>query len=206
MANEFKFDGDMVVDIPIGFTVLCDMDGTLVDTDYANYLSYRRALMEETCGTHDFEFADERCDRNSLKKRFPSLTSSQLKRIANRKSEYFKEFLPETRLNAALAILIKNYRAKNTMVLVTCCREKRAVEVLKHHKLLELFSRLICLEDLSQSALSNKYEIAITLLEVRKEAVFVFDNDDGCIEAAVMAGVPKGNVCRVFLECIKSHE
>lgn len=39
-----------------GFIILCDMDGTLIDTDYANYLTYRRAIGEVTRGKHDVEF------------------------------------------------------------------------------------------------------------------------------------------------------
>ena len=199
MIGEFKFDDSAAIDIPIGFSVFCDMDGTLVDTDYANYLSYRRAVIEATCGTHDVDFTDDRLNRESLKKRFPSLTTSQLEIIAALKAEYFMDFVSETRLNTALAHLITKYRGKNTIVLVTRCREKRTVEVLKHHKLLECFSRLICWEDLPQCGSSNKYEIAIKLMEASQEALLVFENDNGCIEEAVMAGVPRSHIYRVFL-------
>ena len=58
MINELKLDDSTSIDIPLGFTVFCDMDGTLVDTDYVNYLSFRRALIEATCGMHDVEFTD----------------------------------------------------------------------------------------------------------------------------------------------------
>lgn len=119
MNSEFKFVDSAIIDIPPGFSVFCDMDGTLVDTDYSNYLSYRRAVIEVTHGTYDVDFTDERLNRENLKKRFPSLSTSQIEIIATLKAEYFMDFVSETRLNTALAYLITKYHGKNTIVLVT---------------------------------------------------------------------------------------
>ena len=197
MINKFKFNDSTAIDIPSGLTIFCDMDGTLVDTDYANFLSYRRALIEVTCGAHDVDFTGDRLDREVLKKRFPSLTS-KLDVIVALKAKYFMEFVAETRLNTALAHLISQCCGKNTIVLVTCCREKRAVVVLEHHKLLKCFARLICWEDLSQGGSSNKYESAIKLMEVSQEAVVIFENDKSCIEEAVLAGGAKKKIYMGF--------
>jgi len=197
MINEFQSGDGAAIEIPPGFSIFCDMDGTLVDTDYANYLSYRRAVIEATRGTHDVEFTDERLNRESLKTRLPSLTAAQLEVIASLKAEYFTEFLSETRLNTELAHLITKHRGKNTIVLVTCCREKRAMEVLKHYKLLGCFTRLICWEALPQGGSSNKYEIAISLMGASQEAILVFENDNTGAEQAALAGVPRSNIYRV---------
>lgn len=197
MINEFQFGDKVAIEIPPGFCVFCDMDGTLVDTDYANYLSYRRAVIEATCGTHDIEFTDERLNRESLKTRLPSLTADQLEVIISLKTKYFTKFLSETRLNTVLAHLITKHRGKNKIVLVTCCREKRAVEVLEYHKLFECFTRLICWEALPHDGQSNKYESAISLMGVSQEAVLVFENDNTGVEQAELAGVPRSNIYRV---------
>ena len=173
------------------------MDGTLVDTDYANYLSYRRAVMEVTRGKHDVEFSGERLNRKSLKKRLPSLTAAQYEVIASLKAEYFAEFLSETRLNTALADLITKYSGINKTVLVTCCREKRAVETLRHHNLLKRFTRLICWEALSESGLSNKYANALILIGANPDAVLVCENEITDIEKAMLAGVPRENIISV---------
>ena len=53
MIREIESKNEVDIEIPLGFIVFCDMDGTLVDTDYANYLSYRQAVIEATCGKHD---------------------------------------------------------------------------------------------------------------------------------------------------------
>jgi len=197
MINEFRLVDGKFIDLPLGFSVFCDLDGTLVDTDYANYLSYRKAVLEATSGIYDIDFSNERLNRESLKKRLPSLTAAQLKLITSLKSEYFNGFLPVTCLNTDLADLITNYRGISPMILVTYCREIRAAEVLKHHELLECFNRLICREALLLGGSSNKYENAITLMGLNREAILVFEDDNIGIEQAIIAGVPSGNIYRV---------
>lgn len=197
MINEFNFDDGKPIDLPLGFSVFCDLDGTLVDTDYANYLSYRRAVIEATRGMYDVDFSNERLNRESLKIRLPSLTAAQLELITSLKSEYFNGFLPETCLNTKLADLITSHNGKSPMILLTCCREMRAVEVLKHHELLVCFTRMICREALLLGGSSNKYDHAITLMGVSPEAVLIFENDNIGIEQAIIAGVPSGNIYKV---------
>lgn len=198
MTSESKSVDSATIGIPSGFSIFCDLDGTLVDTDYANYLSYRRAVKEATRGTHDVDFTDERLDRESLKKRLPSLTTSQLEVIAALKAEYFTGFISETILNTALAHLITKHQGTNTIVLVTRCRKRRALEILNHHKLLECFSRLICYEDLLLGGSSNKYERTIELTGTSRQALLVFENDNGSIEEAVAAGVSRNSIYMVF--------
>lgn len=197
MVNVFQFGDGAAIEIPAGYSIFCDMDGTLVDTDYANYLSYRCAVIDATGGTHDIEFTDERFNRESLKKRLPSLTAAQLEVIISLKTKYFTEFLSETRLNTVLAHLITKHRGIRKIVLVTCGREKRVVEILKYHKLLECFTRLICWEALPQDGSSNKYKNAIRLMGVSQEAVVVFEDDNTGVEQAVLAGVPRSNIYKV---------
>jgi beta-phosphoglucomutase len=198
MLTKIESDNVADIEVPSGFIVFCDMDGTLVNTDYANYLSYKFAVIEATCGKHDVEFSVERLNRESLEKRLPSLSVAQCEVIAALKAVYFNQFISETKLNTGLANLITNYSVTNKTILVTCCREKRAVETLRHHKMLERFTRLICWEALSQGGSSNKYENALSLMGVRPEAVLVFENDIADIESAVHAGVPRNNIISVF--------
>lgn len=199
VSNELKQDDIACLDIPIGVTIFCDMDGTLVDSNYANFLSYKRALLDSNCGVLDVEFKNERFNRESLKERAPSLTDAQLETIIALKEECFMEYIMETRLNAELATLVKGCCDENKVILVTGCRGKRALEVLKHHKVLNYFSRLICWEDTRQSGLSNKYESAIKLMGVSPDSVFIFEDDDICIEEAIRAGVPRENIHKVSI-------
>ena len=199
MINAFKFNENIIIDIPPGFTVFCDMDGTLVDTDYANYLSYRRAIVETTCGTYDVDFTADRLSRETLKRRFPSLNHPQLEAISSLKDKYFSEFISETKLNAALAQFIINNCNKNTIILVTCCRKKRASQVLEFHKLTKFFAQLVCWECLPQKEVLNKYKNAIKLIKANKKTLFIFENDSSCIKEAIQAGVPKSNIYKIFI-------
>lgn len=189
-----KFENKMEIEIPSGFIVCCDMDGTLVDTDFANYLSYRRAIKEVTRGRYDVQLSNTRLNREGLKRQIPCLTGHQCDEIISLKAEYFTEFLSETRLNTTLADFIRKCSGTNETVLVTYCREKRAVETLGHHKLLECFTRLICWEALSGGGSSNKYESALSLMGANSDTIVVFENEISDIEKAVAAGVPRKNI------------
>ena len=200
MINKLKFDGDISFQIPIGFTIFCDLDETLVRTDYANYLSYKYALMETTNGALDIDFTKERFNREKLKQRFISLSELQLEIITTLKEQYFMEFISQAALNNSLANLIGEHSTKNKLILVTCCRQKRAIEVLKHYKLIEYFNRLICREHLAQDEPLIKYETAIKLTAANPESVIIFENEDVFIEEAVKNGVPRRNIYKISIE------
>jgi len=200
MNNKLKQFDITYLDIPPGATVFCDMDGTLVDSDFANYLSYKRALRDSNCGVFDVEFNNDRFNRERLKEQIPSLTDDQLEVIFSLKEACFIEFILETRLNVDLASLIKECSDRNRVILVTACRNKRALEILAHHKMHGYFERLVCWEDTSQSGLSNKYESAIELVGAKPNTIFIFEDDDVCIEDAIRAGVPKKNIQKISIK------
>ena len=197
MIGETESRSGIAIDVPRGFVVFCGMDGTLLDNDHASYSSYKQAILEVTHGMHDVQRSAERLNRESLKKQLPSLSDAECKKIANLKAEYFTKFLSETRVNVSLASLIRWFSGKNEIVLVTGGRKKRVLETLRHHKMRELFSQLICREDLRLGS-SNKYEDALRLMGANPESVIIFENDIVDAEKAVLAGVPRRNVLRVF--------
>lgn len=63
-----------------------DMDGTLVDTDYANFLSYQEAIKSEIQEIPDIQFEpNDRFNRSKLNKIFPNLTDIELDKIIREK-------------------------------------------------------------------------------------------------------------------------
>lgn len=194
MIREGEFRNEFDIVLPPKFVVFCDLDGTLVDTDCANYLSYKKAVLEATHGMHNIQRSTERFDRKCLKKQLPFLTDAEYEEIARLKAENFTEFLSETVLNNMLANSIRKYSKTNETVLVTGCRAKRAIETLKYHKLLKSFNRLICWEALPKGDSSNKYENALSLVGVSSKEVLIFENDVTDVEKAVLSGVPIRNV------------
>lgn len=71
-----------------------DMDGTLIDTNLANYLSYKKAIQDVI--QHDSEILYDskyRFNRSILKKTIPNLTEAEYQKITQQKEIYYKDFL-----------------------------------------------------------------------------------------------------------------
>jgi beta-phosphoglucomutase len=181
--------------IPVEWSIFCDMDGTLIDTDYANYLAYRRALEIVTQGEYSIEFKPrERLNRESLQKRIPSLTDCQMKSIVYLKTRYFCDYIEETRLNYNLANFIRKCDRVAQCILVTTCRKGRVLETLHYHNMYEYFTRLVCYEELLEARASNKYAYSLELVGANPNFVLVFENEISEIEKAILAGIPRKNI------------
>lgn len=171
------------------------MDGTLINTDYANFLSYLQAIEEVTQKKLDLQFnPKKRFTREELKAAIPYLTNDQYNTIIALKTHYYVKYLPQTIVNRHMDRFIRQYCGTNTIVLVTKCREKRAIESLQQHDLYNCFNRLICWENFAESGLSNKYLNAINQLQESPLFTIVCENDIAEINHAIMAGVPKDNI------------
>jgi len=74
-----------------------DMDGTLIDTDYANFMSYQKAIHSVTNDGLELSFNPQtRFNRSYLKKVLPNLTPTDYENVIQRKEEYYGEdaYLP----------------------------------------------------------------------------------------------------------------
>lgn len=169
-----------------------DMDGTLIDTDYANFLAYQCAVREATDGRFDIHYASgRRFNRQALKESLPQLP---LDCIVELKAECYAQFLPETKINTALLDRLRMLNATSITVLVTDCEEKRAIQTLRHHGLESLFNNLCCRTP-GQSG--NKYCRALAQLRVPSQSVVVFENEASGINQAVLAGIPRESVISI---------
>ena len=66
-----------------------DMDGTLVDTDYANFLAYQQAISEIVESDLNIEYDPNfRWNRSSLKNVLPFLSETEYHRIVEKKKNY----------------------------------------------------------------------------------------------------------------------
>jgi beta-phosphoglucomutase len=120
-----------------------DMDGTLVDTDFANFLSYKKAIQSFIPTENGIEFNEnERFNRASLKIIVPNLTEEEYEKIIQKKEVNYKEHLSETKLNKSVVDILLKYYKTNKTVLVTNCREDRAMMTLNYHKLTDKFSNI----------------------------------------------------------------
>lgn len=167
-----------------------DMDGTLVDTDLANFLSYKKAIQQFIQTENEIEFNPyERFNRASLKIAVPNLTETEYERIVRKKEGIYNEHLAETKLNkSAVDILLKYYKTNKT-VLVTNCRENRALMTLNYHNLTDKFSNIFFRKISENGQRINKYKNAISSLSLSAQTVIVFENEKPEIEDAILAGI-----------------
>ncbi len=173
--------------------LLFDMDGTLINTDLANYMSYKQAIQHVIAQDIDITYnPDERFNRKSLKKILPNLSDSEYARIIELKNEIYIEHLSKTKLNESLLPVLKEYYKSNQIILVTTCRESRAYRTLEYHKIDGYFSHKFygCKLD----GKSNKYLNALSTLAIPPNNAVVFENEKTEIDAAKSAGIPSENI------------
>jgi phosphoglycolate phosphatase-like HAD superfamily hydrolase len=168
------------------------MDGTLVDTNLANFLSYKKAINTVTKSNNNLTYnPDKRFNRSILKNSFPNLSEAEYEGIVQAKEEYYNDFLHETILNNKVADILYKYSKTNKTVLVTNCRKDRAMTTLKHFGLLMYFSSILCREFGDKDQKINKFQNAISKLGVPPSLVIAFENEETEIEDAKNAGIQK---------------
>lgn len=167
-----------------------DMDGTLIDTNLANFLSYKKAILSVTKSNQDLTFnSEKRFNRSSLKNTVPNLTENEYERIIQEKEEYYNDFLHETKLNVETADILFKYSKTNKTVLVTNCRKDRAMTTLKHFGLDDKFSEIFCREFGDKGGKINKFQNAISKLGIPPNFIIAFENEESEIADALKAGI-----------------
>ena len=167
-----------------------DMDGTLIDTNLANFLSYEKAIFSVTKIDYNLTYNPGiRFNRSNLKKAVPSLTETEYEKIIQEKEEYYIDYLHETKLNPKIAEILFKYSKTNKTVLVTNCRKDRALITLNHFGLTDKFSQILYREFGNNYIKINKFENAISRLGVSANLIVVFENEDIEIADAKKAGI-----------------
>jgi FMN phosphatase YigB (HAD superfamily) len=65
-----------------------DLDGTLIDSDYANFLSYKKAIQEIINPNNDILYdINKRFTRQTIKELFPTINQINFEKIIQRKNK-----------------------------------------------------------------------------------------------------------------------
>lgn len=172
-----------------------DMDWTLIDTNYANFLSYKKAIELIIKSKIDISYNPKfRFNRNILKKLIPYLTELEWNKIIKQKEKYFKKYLSETNINELILEILIKYNETNKTVLVTNCHKERVFLTLDYHNLTKKFNYIFYKEIDNQKCKLNKYQNAITQLNVSTNSVIVFENEKKERTNALKIGVPITNI------------
>ena len=171
------------------------MDGTLVDTNYANFLSYKKAV--ELVKKSSFNILynpEQRFNRSLLKNTIQNLTETELEMIVSEKEKCYNDFLPETQLNNEIVEILDKYFKTNKTVLVTNCRKDRALTTLNYHGLTDKFSDFFFRQLGESKSKINKFQNAILKLNILPKFVIAFENEETEVEDAYIAGIQTINI------------
>lgn len=172
-----------------------DMDGTLIDTDFANFLSYKEAIKSVIQSKVEIQYVlNERFNRTTLNQVVPNLTEESFVEIIKQKEINYKKYLSQTKLNKAVSDILFQYSKTNKTVLVTNCLEDRAVLTLEYHKLIDKFNYLFFKKIEDKVNRVNKYRKALDNLSLSPQIVIAFENEKVEIEDAKLAGIPIDNI------------
>jgi beta-phosphoglucomutase len=181
---------EVTQDITADTILFFDMDGTLIDTDLANFLSYKKAVISVTQLDHNLIYnPDKRFNRSNLKNAIPNLNESEYEKIIQEKEQYYNDFIHETKLKTEIADILFRYSKTNKTVLVTNCRKDRAMATLKHFGLEDKFSNIFYREFDDNNKKVNKFQNAISKLGVPPNLVIAFENEKVEIADAKQAGI-----------------
>lgn len=172
-------------------TFFFDLDGTLVNTDYANYLSYRGAIavvMRDGTLTPTYD-PSRRLNRSLLRTLYPSLTQSDYNKIIVEKEKLYRDYLSETSIVKDNTDILLKYAPTHKIVLVTHCRLSRVLDTLSYYGLTDKFDTLLCREAIPDKQAPDKYSNAIHLLGIPPDHIIAFEDEESEIACALNAGI-----------------
>jgi len=169
-----------------------DLDGTLCDTDEANYLAYKKAL--KNIG---FEFNRSDFDRVNGNRAdkfmpilIPGISKKEIAKIREQKAIFYARLMHKTKPNKELIDFMNKMRPHHQIVLVTTAAEKNAYEVLKQNNLLHSFDKMIFGESTTKpKPAPDVYLLALKEVGLEKDEVVVFEDSRVGVEAATKAGL-----------------
>lgn len=166
-----------------------DMDGTLVDTNLANFSAYKKAVDSVLQTDTNLVYNPEiRFNRRVLRANFPHLTDKELEKVIQVKESLYDEFLNVTTLIDENVKVLLKYSKSNQTYLVTNCRKDRALKTLNHFGLIDKFTNVFY-RIFDDNKKVNKFENALSILGVPPNIVIAFENEEIEIADAKSAGI-----------------
>ena len=189
------------IKIDIDNILLFDMDGTLINTDYANFLSYKYAI-QKVCGSQiNIKYdSNERFNRNKIKKTIRNLSEDKYEEIVQLKEESYNKFLCKTKICEDVVNILHKYQNKNKVILVTNSNKNRAVSTLNYHNLIDKFDDFYFGQILNDEEQINKFEKLMLNNRNIIDKFILFENEIEEIQKAILMGIPPKNIIRIKCE------
>ncbi len=168
--------------------LIFDLDGTIIDTDEANFLSYKEAIYKvKRIDLNLLYCKNERFTREKLKLLIPNLTNEEFKSIIKIKNDIYYKYLPDTKLNFTVLDIIKKFSKTNKIILATNSHKIRADLLLKYYNLFNIFDKKYYRENYKNN--SNKYQYILNNLNINLNNIIIFENNYNEISKAIDLGI-----------------
>lgn len=179
--------------------LIFDLDGTLINTDEANFLAYQTAVKEiKKIDLSSLYSKNERFTRNKLKEILPMLKTQEYDEIIKMKNAIYVNYLQETSIDALALKIVNNFSKTNKIILATNSHKERANLVLKYHHLDDTFDYKFYKDDYNEE--NNKFKYILDYLKIDPNLTIVFENENLEIKQAILAGIPEKNIINLFSE------
>lgn len=171
---------------------LFDLDGTLFDTEKANYVAYDKACRELCSISLTESFFHEKCMSRNYKDFLPlaGVPGDMLKPVHDLKKSIYADCIPYIRKNEQLFTIARCLKEGGTkLCLVTTASEKNTFDILDHFACRDLFDLIITQEtvpDLKPSPAAYLY--AMDQFSVEPGQCIIFEDSDLGVEAARNSG------------------
>jgi len=180
--------------ILIGKTYLIfDLDGTIIDTDKANLLSYQKAIKKvRNIDLQLLYESHERFTRKKLNLIIPNLAVQEFEKIIEMKTNIFQKNLKYTILNTSILEIINKFSKSNKIILATNSHKIKADLLLNHYDLFNLFDKKYYKEDYTNK--NNKYQYILDDLNISPNNIMIFEDNQNEIIKAIDLGIPSENI------------
>lgn len=186
-----------MLDNSLGFKyLLVDFDNTLVFTNEANNLSYRRSIEDVAqmkMSNKQYQLVvssmpDQRITATGLYEIISEIlnTSLDVPKIATYKNKIYPAFISYIQKNDVLIRALENIKSNPeiTIILVTNANPRRVIPILDFFDLESLFERIFY----TNNSL-DKYSLVISQLNLDPDNLIIIDDDQNQLDSAKLSGV-----------------
>jgi len=185
--------------------LLFDLDGTIIDTDKANFLSYQEAIKNvKNIDLKSIYNDNKRFTREKLNLIIPNLTIQEFEKIVKLKTNIFKANLKYTVVNTYILEIINRFSKTNKIILATNSHKIKADLLLNYYNIFNLFDKKYYKESYVNQ--DNKYQYIINNLNIKLNDMIIFEDNNNEIYKAIELGVPIENIINPSIKGEKCYE
>ena len=170
--------------------VICDLDGTLYDTNGVNYAAYAEA-MQESGYSLDYEYYCQECNGRSYRNFFGPLgiRHEDYEVIHQRKKMLYASYLGRARENSSLFSILEALQTDFYLAIVTTASAQNCQEILRAFGRHDLFQLVLTAEDVTRVKPDPEgFLKAMAFFSMDADSTMIFEDSADGLAAAKAAG------------------